>query len=814
MAKHRCVTHCLLFNFIELFLKNIQTYYYGLSRKQKLGAAFGLLLLLLFIFTLPKKLFNDPTSFVIEDSNGKLLNATIAADGQWRFPNVEKLPKKFISCITTYEDKRFFHHPGVDMVAFGRSLVSNLKAGKITQGGSTLSMQVIRMALQNQRRNIWNKLKETVLALRLEFSYSKNEILQLYAGNAPFGGNVVGLQAAAWRYYGRDAGLLSWGEMATLAVLPNSPALVHPGKNREKLLARRNSLLRQLLASGHIDTAACELAMLEPLPGAPHALPQNAVHLFQRYKKEWKAGAPTYIKTTINGILQQQVASVVEQHHQVLKGNGINNAAALVLDVETGKTLSYVGNIKGDGSREMEADVDIISAPRSPGSALKPILYAAALHDGQILPQSLLPDVPINIGSYTPKNFDLGYDGAVAADWALARSLNLPAVKLLQQYKYPRFYDLLRKGGFTTINRPADTYGLSLILGGCEVTMWDLAAFYASMARVVNHGNKNDGNINAADLFQPVIRVQQQKKYFSNSNNMPLDATSVWFAFQAMKEVMRPGEEGLWQQFNSSQTIAWKTGTSFGFRDGWAIGVTPQFVVAVWAGNADGEGRPGLIGVQTAAPIMFDIFRLLPVSSFFPKPVHNISFVPVCPQSGYRVGLDCPVADTIMVPLNGNKSPLCSYHKRINLDATEMFRVNSNCELPANMKQVSWFVLPPAMEYFYRQKNAHYQSMPRWKQGCSSSDNGKMIDILYPEFDSKIYVPLEVSGERGRTIFKAAHSRTDAKIFWSIDNNFVGETQNFHQLSLNPTPGKHLLTLVDDEGVSLSRPFTILQKED
>ena len=766
-----------------------------------------------FYFSLPEKLFNEPTSYVIEDRAGNLLNATVAADGQWRFPEVEEVPAKFATCLISFEDKRFYKHPGVDPIAMIRAMTRNIKSGQKIQGASTLTMQVARLSGKNEKRSIWNKIRESMLAFRIECSYTKNDILKLYASHAPFGSNVVGLDAAAWRYYGRPAEKLSWGESAALAVLPNAPAVVHPGKNRNTLLAKRNRLLDKLLQENRIDSTTCELSKLEPLPGKPYPLPQNALHLFQRFRKENKAGNPTIIQTTIDAALQKNVAGILQQHHNVLKGNGINNACAMIMEVETGDVLAYVGNIHAPGNREFEADVDVIAAPRSPGSALKPILYAAALHDGLILPQSLLPDVPTQIGGYSPKNFDLSYDGAVPADLALARSLNVPAVKLLQLYKYQRFYETLRLMGITTLNRPADNYGLSLVLGGSEVTMWDLAGLYASMARTLNHAKDTEGKVLSANFFPPVYKLKKDKHSKAANDQLPLDATSIYFTFQAMKEVMRPGEEGLWQQFSSSQTIAWKTGTSFGFRDGWAIGITPKYVVAVWTGNADGEGRPGLVGVHTAAPVLFDIFRLLPYSHWFSTPQNHFSFVPVCKNSGFRAGNFCDKTDTMLSPLNGGRSPLCPYHKFINLDATGTYRVSENCESPSNMQHRSWFQLPPSMEYYFKQKNATYATLPPFKPGCGSDLQSSQLEIIYPEPNSKIYVPLEISGLRGNTVFKATHRNAAAKLFWSIDDAFVATTQNFHQLELNPSPGKHLLTIVDQEGNSRSVWFEILDKE-
>lgn len=782
-----------------------------MKRKTKIKWGIALLLLVWFYFCLPRNLFDAPASFILEDKNGNLLNATIAADGQWRFPFNENVPQKFIDCITTFEDKRFYYHPGVDPIAFGRALIKNIKGGGSTQGGSTITMQVIRLAQRNER-TLWSKLKESIVALRLECRYSKKKILALYASNAPFGGNVVGLDAAAWRYYGNSPDKLSWGQMATLAVLPNAPSLVHPGKNRNLLLQKRNFLLEKLKTEKIISATDCELAKLEPLPGVPLPLPQNATHLFQRIKKE-NGDADARVRTSIDLALQKNVAAILQQHQSILKGNGINNACALVLDVETGNALAYVGNISSS-DKEMESDVDVISAPRSPGSALKPVLYAAMLSDGLILPQSLIADVPMQIGDYAPKNFDLGYDGAVPAANALARSLNIPALKMLQQYKYQRFYETLKQCGITTLGRPADNYGLSLVLGGCEVTMWDMAGMYASMARALNHQSANKGELNNSDFHAPIY-LQKKKKTTSPATNIPLDATAIYFCFQAMREVMRPGEEGLWQQFSSSQTIAWKTGTSFGFRDGWAIGVTPKNVVAVWVGNANGVGRPDLVGIKTAAPILFDIFRLLPAAQagWFKQPIYNFSYVPVCRQSGYRAGMDCNEVDTLFMPQNAVKSPVCPYHQMINLDATGTWRVTADCESPAAMQHLSWFVLTPAMEFYYRQKTADYKPLPAFKPGCAASDASKTIDIIYPIPNAKIYVPLEINGERGRVVFSAAHRRSGAKIFWSLDDSFVGATQNFHQVALNPLVGKHIITLVDETGYSVSRAFEIVEKE-
>ena len=806
---------------IQLFSRMRLWYRKGHNKRNlRLAAALGLLVW--FWLSLPSRLFVSPTCYVLTDQQGNLLNAAIAADGQWRFPYDADVPDKFKQCILAFEDKRFNYHPGVDPIAMCRALWQDIRHKKIVSGGSTLTMQVIRLSRGNSNRTVWNKLSEAVLAVRLECSYQKKSILALYASNAPFGSNVVGLDAAAWRYFGTNAQSLSWGQMAALAVLPNAPAAVHPGKNREALLQKRNTLLRTLQRHHTIDSTTCALALLEPLPGEPRALPQLAPHLLDRFKKEyplltrWQAAGTTSLQTTIDMHLQQQVNDLIALHHAQLRGNQVNNAAAMVVEVETGHVLAYTGNVYQPEDASLESHVDVLAAPRSPGSTLKPLLYAAMLTEGSLLPKQLIPDIPTQINGYAPQNFDLGYDGAVPANRALSRSLNIPAVKLLQQFKYQRLYEVLKYCGFSTLAQPADFYGMSLILGGCEVTPYDLAGVYSSLARMYLHEQRNKGKWNSADWFMPEYAAFDNKNHWrptaAGGGFAPFDYPALWHTFNAMNEVMRPGEEGLWGLFSSAQHIAWKTGTSFGFRDGWAVGITPKYCVVVWVGNTTGEGRPELTGINTAAPVLFDIFRLLPNSPWFQPPTSGFSYIPVCSESGFKAGPDCPRQDTVLVSAAAARAPLCPYHRTIHLDKTGRYRVTSSCVSPAEMKNQPWFILPPAMEYYYQQKHTSYQSLPPFMPGCMN-DGGRSIEIVYPEENARIYVPLELSGEKGNTIFTAACRNSSSKLFWHMDDQYIATTVRFHQVAVNPPPGKHLLTVVDENGESITRAFEILQKE-
>lgn len=789
------------------------------------------ILLLAFLFSLPAQLFKSPTSFVVEASNGQLLSASIAKDGQWRFPVADSVPEKFVQCLVAFEDKRFYHHPGVDFMAMARAMRQNIMAKSVVSGGSTITMQVIRLS-RGADRTLWQKLIEVVLAFRLELTHSKQDILKLYAGNAPFGSNVVGLDAAAWRYFGRSAESLSWGEMATLAVLPNSPSLVRPGRNAARLIKKRNDLLDKLASLHILDKSTADLSKLEPVPGEPLPLPQNAPHLLNRFKTEYQAGlrnarpanTTTRITSTLNHDLQLRVNELLKRYNNRYRANGINNIAALVLDVKKGTVISYAGNIYQPENKELESHVDMIRAPRSPGSTLKPFLYAGMLNDGFILPQTLIADIPTQISGYSPQNYDMGYDGAIPADRALSRSLNIPAVKMLQNYKYPRFYDKLKQLGFSTLSQPADHYGLSLILGGSEVTMWDLAKAYMGMARTLNHFNDYKGRYNPHDYDPPVYfrpldehgqSISRDERFdrFQTQINSIIDHGSIWNTFNAMEELMRPGEEGLWEQFSSSQRLAWKTGTSFGFRDAWAIGLTSDYVVCVWVGNADGEGRPGLTGIDAAAPVLFDIFKQLPVGKWFKTPKNKLKQMMVCRQSGYKAGEYCTDKVMRLVSPAGEKTVLCPYHKMIHLDRTGTYRVTDDCEQPSLMVHKSWFVLPPAMEYYYKIKNSDYKDLPVYKPGCSDAGNGNVMEMIYPKNHASVYIPVELDGTRGKVVFNATHRRANASIYWHIDNEYVGTTKNYHQLALNPPAGKHTLTLVDEDGERLVQVFTVLDKD-
>jgi penicillin-binding protein 1C len=779
-------------------------------------------LLILYYFSLPSQLFNDPYSSVLEDKNENLLSASIASDGQWRFPEGVTLPEKYKQAVVLFEDKRFYTHIGVDVLSMARAIRQNLRAGHVISGGSTLSMQLIRLERKNRSRTFFEKIIEVILATRLELRYSKEEILALYAAHAPFGGNVVGIEAASWRYFGRNLEELSWSEAALLAVLPNNPSLIRPGKNQQIVKQKRDQLLVRLSDNGTIDPLTVELAMAEPVPESPLSLPRHAPHLLDRMMKEGMAQKK--VVSTIDMAVQQRTLQIIDDHYQQLKNNQIANAAAIIIDVKTGNVIAYVGNT--ESGSENNNQVDVIRAPRSTGSILKPFLYAAMLHEGKMLQHTLVPDVPVVFNGFSPRNFSKNYDGVVSADKALIRSLNIPAVHELRDYRYEKFYELLKHVGLTTLTKPADHYGLSLILGGAEGTLWDITGAYASMARTLNNYfthpgiNKYDPN----DFHSPQIVNRSSKapdNYPDEAERVhdleptsTLNASSIYLTFDALKEVYRPGEGTGWKYFTSTKRIAWKTGTSFGFRDGWAVGVTPEYAVGVWVGNADGEGRPGLTGTETAAPILFDLFSSLPGNSWFRAPLLEMEKIPVCSRSGHRASALCESTDTVYVARAGLQTLPCSYHKAIHLSEDMKYRVNSECLPVDKMKTVNWFVLSPVQGYYYQSKNLSYQPLPPFSKECTTGNAFVSMDLIYPKANAKIFVPRELGGQTGNTVFEAAHRNPKAIVYWHLDGTFIGTTQKSHRLAVAPPAGRHILTLVDERGEMLVQPFRVISGQD
>ena len=805
----------------------------GHDRRRQAAAAlflFFLAVLTLYLFCLPRDLFPDvPYSTVVEARGGELLGARTADDGQWRFRPSDTIPERYAVCLVQFEDRHFYTHHGINPAAIARAALQNIRSGRTISGGSTITMQVIRLsraagartamsrsakgqgnsadihpdAVQIPKRTLGEKIIEAFLAARLELRCTKEEILSLYASHAPFGGNVVGIEAASRRYFGRPASELSWADAATLAVLPNSPSLIHPGRNRDLLRSKRDRLLTRLYNIGIIDTVTFELACAEPLPERPQPLPQTAYHLVEKYHR---TNPGETIRTGVDISLQNHLESTINRWNTEFSRVGIRDLAAVVIDVHTGETLAYCGNaniseastlssgfpdstsaesyasVANHMSLREGALVDIADSPRSTGSVLKAFLYGAMLQNGDILPHTLIPDTPLNAGGFTPQNFDLQFSGAVSASDALARSLNVPYVRMLRDFGVQNFRELLQKAGMTTLTRSSEDYGLSLILGGAEGKLYEITKMYAAMSAHYQH---------ITDWIP---------------SEWPLtDHCALWWIFDTLKELNRPDEMD-WRLVPSLHKIAWKTGTSYGFRDAWAVGVTPDYAVGVWAGNANGESASGLVGARTAGPVLFDIFNTLPASRWFEEPSREeYVYAEVCRKSGHLRGQFCEECDSIIVPAAGLRGNVCPYHKPVILTKDGAHRLTSPAQ---GCITRNFFILPPVMEWYYRRSHSDYIPLPPLLPGSPTTASSPLA-FIYPEPGSAIFIPRALDGSEGEVVFSLAHTNPETEVFWHLDSDYVGSTRFVHSLSLRPSRGSHTITAVDVSGNSVSSNFTL-----
>jgi len=758
------------------------------------GAAF------LFWNSLPALLFNDPYCAVLYDGEEQLLGATIAGDEQWRFPPQSRIPDRYLRVLLEFEDRRFFGHRGVDPLALGRAFVANLRKRRIVSGGSTLTMQVIRLARDNPPRTLVEKLKEMILAVRLELSRSKSEILSLYTAHAPFGGNIVGLDAAAWLYFGRRPERLSWAETAFLAVLPNNPGLIRSAGGLESLRIKRNRLLSALLKRKIISNLEHTLALAEPIPRGRRVPPRWAPHLLDTliglYPKRRQ------FSTAIEIDLQRMLARIGRSQGEKLYAQDIKNLAALIIDNRKAAVVGYLGNVEVEPGRDTGQANDLIRSPRSTGSILKPFLYAAMLQSGDLTPETLVPDTPVHYAGFSPENFDRKFRGALPAREALAQSLNVSAVSMLRQFGVGRFCASLKKWGMTTLVRPPDDYGLTLILGGAEGTLFDITCLYAKLAQLARSGRRDTPEVAFLKDAPPRSTAMAD-----------LGTGAAFLTLEALVEVARPGDESFWRSFSSSKWIAWKTGTSYGRRDAWAVGVTPGYTVGVWAGNADGEGKPDLSGLATAAPVLFDIFNQLETGGNFERPLLSLKVIEVCRHSGCLPTDNCP-RTRVWVPFESRFSAICTCCQLVHLDPSGRFQVDSRCERVDRMIHSPWFILPPIQEFYYTQYHPEYHKLPPYRRDCpgylDAIASRRVMSLIYPERGMEIYLPVDLDGRLGQVVFQAVHREPEATIYWHLDDRFIAATRHFHRIALQPEPGFHRLILVDKEGRRIERSFRVL----
>lgn len=750
-----------------------------------------------FAFCLPTPLFDKEYSAILQDREDVLLAAVVAEDGQWRFPQSDSIPFKFKTALLHFEDRNFENHPGVYLPSLAQAFIENIRAGKVVRGGSTITMQVIRLSRNNPNRTYFEKFTEFFRAIRLELSYDKASILRFYAAHAPMGGNIVGLETASWRYFNRPPSELSWAEAATLAVLPNAPALIYPGRSVQALKEKRNRLLRSLHRAGHIDALTLELSLQEPVPDAPQPLEQQGLYLLEHLRKN--APNTWRFRTTLNLRTQKRADAIVRRHSERLQANYVNHAAALIADTRSGEVLAYVGNSNRDTPG---GHVNIIHAPRSPGSTLKPLLFTKMIDEGRITPKSLVRDVPVNLSGFRPKNFDRTYRGMVAADEALARSLNVPAVLALRDYGVVPFHQSLQRLGFKHMNKSSSHYGLSLILGGAEVTLWELANSYRLLGAVLHEYQRGQGQYLTEPSTLRVQRYTTEESILWSSTPPHFSAGAAYACLRALESVTRPENESGWEQMASARSIAWKTGTSYGHRDAWAVGVSGAYTVCVWVGNADGTGRPGVIGSRAAAPLLFDLFGSLPSGESLPVPHDDLVEVNRCAQSGWPSGRFCDHEEKSLWPQKCAEASTCALHRPLYLTADERYRTTRECSPDGHLS--NWFVLSPTEAWYYRRHHPDFPLIPSMKPGCLIEESLPQVAIVSPNnrTQERVRLTRDLDGHLQPLVVKAAKRSPGDTLFWHLDENFIGITTGLHEKEVQPSQGEHRLMVFDQSGNS------------
>lgn len=737
--------------------------------------------------------FEERFAPVVYSKEGKIMSAQVAADQQWRIYCTEKLPEKLETSIRLFEDQYFYMHPGINIGSLFKAAIQNLKTGKIVRGGSTLTMQIARLYFGNTKRTYLQKIKEIFLALAIEIKYSKKEIIRLYGQYAPFGGNIIGYCGASWFYYGKEPSLLSWSESVTLAVLPNAPSNIYPGKGQKLLIKKRNKLLKKLLEKDIIDSLTYSLSLKQSLPVKKNNFPSLTPHLIPYLVNKVDKKAKNQFITTIDISLQEQTNKIVNKYSKRYSARGIDNLAVLILR-NNGTIASYVANSSCQ-TNDCGSKVDIIRSHRSPGSILKPFLYAMSIDGGLITRKSLLYDIPSFYNGFSPKNYDRRFRGIVPADDALTKSLNVPAVNLLADYGIDAFLNGLTQLGFNNINKDADHYGLSLILGGCEVSMLEIGQAYVNMVRV-------------AQKKEPiVVSILKDNEIKDKIDKFPISPAASWLVFDMLKGVNRPVEQDGWQFFTNQHRISWKTGTSYGYRDAWSVGVNNDYTVVVWVGNADGEGRKGLTGIKKAAPVLFSIFDLLPISEEIEEPINRFKQKKVCKTSGYTATDACNETEMQFVPENSHNLPICKFHRIINVDLTEKYQVNISCDKNIEYKQKSYFTLNPMVNKYYKKFSGKNYLIPPMYPDCSTID--ERIDIVYPPNNSVLLLPKDIDNTKRKLICSASSSSGIDSLFWFFDDELINITKGIHKIDIEAGIGQHSITILSPNGTTRKHLFAV-----
>ena len=733
-----------------------------------------LFFLLNWIFPLPHV---KEYSTVVTDNRGEVINAYLTSDQKWRMKTeLNEISPLLRKTIIAKEDKYFYSHPGINPLAVCRALLRNIFRMKRTSGASTITMQVAR-AMEPRRRNIWSKVVETFRALQLEMKYSKDEILQLYLNLVPYGGNIEGVKSAAQLYFRKNPDHLSLAEIVALSIIPNRPSSLVMGKNNDLIVTERNRWLRKLAKEKVFPEKEIVDALAEPLTATRGVVPHYVPHLAYKLKKEH----PGVIETYIDLNTQLKTEKLVADYVRVQRLRSISNAAVIIIDNHTHRVITYVGSSNFQDSTD-GGQVNGANAIRQPGSTLKPLLYGMCFDEGLLTPKRIVTDVPVSYDGYAPENYDRKFNGYTTVEYALEHSLNIPAVKSLGLIGHEKFIQKLADCNFRQIAKDRSKLGLSMILGGCGATLEELTGLFSAFA---NEGTYKSPSYSKADSSRKSVHV--------------ISPAACFMLNEILSRVNRPDFPLNWQATEHMPKIAWKTGTSYGRRDGWSVGYNKNFTVGIWTGNFSGLGAADLSGANIATPLLFKIFNTIDYNDdggWFSQP-GDCDIRKVCSETGLLPGDHCPnqVMD-YFIPLVSSTMP-CNNRQEIMVSQDEKISYCRSCAPEAGYKKKWYRIIEPEMQAYFSENGTAYEKVPAHNPNCELIFKGSGPSITSPANGTE-YLISKKSPEPLQLTCKTANDVS--KVYWYINDKFykaagAGEKQFFI-----PEEGNVKISCTDDKG--------------
>jgi penicillin-binding protein 1C len=745
---------------------------------------FILFLLLNWIWPLPDRI---DYSSILTDNKGEVINASLTVDQKWRMKTeLEEISPLLRKTIIAKEDKYFYSHPGINLVAVGRAFFKNLFRWKRTSGASTITMQVAR-ALEHRKRTLPNKIIEMFRALQLEWKYDKDEILQLYLNLVPYGGNIEGVKAAALLYFNKNPDHLSLAEITALSIIPNRPSSLVIGKNNDRIREERNRWLKKFSEEKVFTEKEIDDALAEPLTASRGTVPHYIPHLFYKLSRQQKG----LIQTHIDLNTQLKTEKIVEDYVRVQRLRNIRNAAVIVIDNRTHKVITYVGS-SGFNDTLDGGQVNGAAAVRQPGSTLKPLLYALCFDEGLLTPKTVMPDVPVNYEGYAPENYDQKFNGYVTIQYALEHSLNIPAVKSLNLLGKEKMVQELVRCYFRQIGKDRKKLGLSMILGGCGTTLEELTGLFSSFA---NEGKFIQPSYSHEDSLQPAISlISPAANYMIND---------------ILSKVNRPDFPLNWTATERMPKIAWKTGTSYGRRDGWSIGYNKNYTVGVWTGNFSGAGVTDLSGANIATPLLFRIFNTIDYNNdkeWFSQPA-DCDIRQVCSETGLPPSEHCTNLTTdYFIPLIST-TKLCHNWQEMMVSPDEKIVYCKSCA-PATGYKKKWYkIVEPEMQSWFEENRIVYQHIPPHNPDCELIFKGNAPFIHFP-VNGVEYLINKKKPEPLQLVCKTANDVS--KVYWYINDKFYKASLAGEKQFFIPEEGPVKISCTDDKG--RNRNITIYVK--